>query len=126
MRLSEAMMLGGMTNKLDWLNWRCCLLGVSVMAVGGARNDGNVEAESRWPWINGEVLAPAWSCVAGEKRTFRRLISEAARLVQTGMMSLETIVEWVRENEPVETEPAEPDSSDAQESILNEEVGTEK
>ena len=97
-------MLGGTLYKLDDLDWRCCLLGVSVQASGGD-NFLNREAALRWPWINGQFHVPDLLEHHGICSSATDIISCLAIRVKRGQITFEQAVDWVRSVEPAE--PAE-------------------
>jgi hypothetical protein len=121
-KLSEAMMLGAMSHKMDGETWRTCLLGVSALALGAKSNSFNKEAMDRWPWIMEDRPVPEkwWPrCGTG---AFIGAISELAAEVAAGRIPLEEVVDWVRSVEP--QEPAqEPTAGMEAEKIHVVEVG---
>jgi hypothetical protein len=108
MKLSEAMMLGGTVHKLDSGSWECCLLGVSVQALG-ADNHSNLEAAARWSWIDDDFAAPESLLAFCGNLQGRIIISNLSCRVQDGTITLEQAVDWVRS-----VEPSEPDQEQAQ------------
>lgn len=106
MRLSEAMMLGGIANTIDCDCWDGCLLGVSVKALGANQNKFNREAQTRWPWIEDKFAEPKimadWYGDGHE--TASVILSNLAVMVVAGRVTLEQVVDWVRSVEPAESD----------------------
>lgn len=109
MKLSEAMMLGSVTCKMERGNWEACGLGCAGNALGIAAGDGSnsfgnprVQAIfQQWPWLRpASVFGNA--CLETESLPYfggkiARLFDEE---VATGKMSLEQLVDYVRSIEP--------------------------
>ena len=99
MRLSEAMMLGSTTCKMEAGDWNSCALGCALNAEGVrqyAGRDGygrSIETNDRWPWI--------WGLIDDEGTTFAEQIwTRFDFQVCDGRMTLEQLVDYVRSIEP--------------------------
>ena len=94
MKLSEAMMLGSVTCRMERGNWDSCALGAAANAVGipmGAGREALIREE--WPWLTEEHTPNWWSLEAAITWRFDQAVCK-------GRMTLEQLIDWVRENEP--------------------------
>lgn len=115
MRLSDAMMLGSVTCRMERYNWNSCAIGCAGNAIG-IPNWGNVGQGRQnlllqvWPWL----LQPC-HCAMCVAVTMNRENAQLVGWVETycghitsafdfdvcqGGMSFEALVDWVRSVEP--------------------------
>ena len=92
MKLSDAMMLGSVTCRMEPGNWNSCALGAAANAVGIPRVGREALIREEWPWLT-EEYTPNWSLEAEIAWRFDRVVCK-------GWMTLEQLIDWVRENEP--------------------------
>lgn len=115
MRLSDAMMLGSVTCRMERYNWNSCALGCAGNAVGipnwGNRGHGrhNLILQA-WPWLLEEC--PCEMCIAvsadrkkrapwmAHERYMDHITSAFDFQVSYGLMTLEQLIDWVRSVEP--------------------------
>lgn len=102
MKLSEAMMLGSTTCKMQATNWNTCAMGAAANAVGvpqGIATARLAAIKKIWPWLKGDSadanfprFGPAHHLAAIWRRFDNRVV--------WGEMTLEQLVDYVRSIEP--------------------------
>lgn len=107
MRLSDAMMLGSVTCRMKKANWNSCALGCAGNAIG-IPNWGNVGRHrdslilKAWPWLEQECNCKenGISAVVGTHCYMVHIFKKFDTDVCEGRMTLEALVDWVRQVEP--------------------------
>jgi hypothetical protein len=119
MKLSEAIALGRNNTKLNHTTWlsknqECgCLLGIGFSAttrgheLAGIEYVGWDELDKQWPWISEfrqmpHSLLPRFFNIQDCSAT--DIISCLAEAVGCGHITFDQAIDWIRENEPQETQ----------------------
>lgn len=109
MKLSEAMMLGSVTCKMQFGDWNSCGLGAAANALGMPRaSNGPFDLDDArlapmfayWPWIAPAELDRYKGVPAGAQYFGGDIASRFDREVVSGMMTFEQLVDYVASIEP--------------------------
>lgn len=115
MRLSDAMMLGSVTCRMEKYNWNSCALGCAGNAVG-IPNWGNVGRKRHdlifqaWPWLLERCHCAMCLAVTVDRIRYQGVAHHETYCdhitaafdgqIVYGEMTLEALIDWVRSVEP--------------------------
>jgi hypothetical protein len=113
MKLSDAIILGSTTVKLDasqWLTYdhgkelcKGCLLGAAFHAASGEFDASADDIVREWPWLARRAAVPSPFFVGdGSWASIIDIISSMATEVGKKRMTFEQAIEWIRSVEPAE------------------------